>query len=790
MASLTQKNRPLALTTPLGPDALLAIRLRGREEISHLFSFRVDVLAENRTEVPFDKLLGRPISVRFEMPGAPVRHFSGICRGVTQGACDNDFTHYELEMVPSLWLLTKRFQSRIFQHMSVPEILRKVLTGLNVAFEIHGTFHPRDYCVQYRESDFAFASRLMEEEGIYYYFRHGEQGHLLVLANTPQSHALVLGGDRVLFEEITGGNRPQERVHLWSKRQALASGKVTLWDHCFELPHQHLEATQTVQDSVTIGEATHTIRLGNDGLEVADYPGAYAQRFDGIDRGGAARPDDLKKIFEDNKRTAGIRAQQEVVPSIAVEGAGNCRQFSAGHRFNLTTLDQTKKRGLKADGSYVLTAVEHDARDEGAYRTGGQTPFHYENRFTCLPVDLPFRPARVTPKPSVRGSQTAVVVGPPGTEVFCDKYGRVKVQFHWDREGQKNAESSCWIRVGTIWAGKRWGAIHVPRIGQEVIVDFLEGDPDQPIIIGSVYNAEQMPSYLGEGPDSKHAHDPHLSGIKSHTTPNGAGFNELRFNDGKDHEQIFLHAEKDLDVRVKHVHRETVLSDRHLTVGVEGQKQGNQHDEIHADKHLRVHGDHKEHIGGSMQLLVGEASGGGDQDIVLKGTRREHIEGQSHRHVKGSHTEKIEGQTSVTFVAGRKEKVAADSHLHVTNDRREKIDGTQSLSVGKDQHEKVGGVHAVEAGKEIHLKAGSKIIIESGVQLTLKGPGGHIDISPGGITIQGTIVKLNVGGPAGTGSGSKPQLPDEPAAVDEAHPASPVPPALADDSVSGSKSAP
>ena len=544
-----------------------------------------------------------------------------------------------------------------------------------------------------------------------------------------------------------------------------------------------------VQDGVPVGGVTHKLRSANNDLEVYDYPGAYAQRFDGADRGGAARPDELKKIFEDNKRTVGIRAQQEAAPSIVLQGAGNCRHFSAGHRFTLATMDQAKTRGLKADGAYVLTSVNHEARIDGDYRTSDRNASFYENTFICLPFYLPFRPARVTPKPSVRGSQTAVVVGPPGEEIFCDNYGRVKVQFHWDREGHHDADSSCWVRVGTIWAGKRWGVVHVPRVGQEVIVDFLEGDPDQPIIIGSVYNAEQMPPYLGQGPDGKHPHDPRLSGIKTNTTPSGTGFNELRFDDGKGREQVFLHAEKDLDMRVKNVRRETVLNDSHLSVGVEGKKQGNQHEEVHADKHLRTHGSHHEHIGGNMELLVGEAKGGGDQHVVLKGTRREQIGGQSHRHVKGSHTEKIEGQTSVTFVAGRKEKVTADSQLHVTNDRREKVDGTQSLTVGKNQYEKVGQVHAIEAGKEIHLKAGTKVIIESGVQLTLAGPGGFIDISPGGITIQGTLVKINVGGSAGTGSGSQPQLPEEPAKVEEAKAASPVRPAAADDSATGTRSA-
>lgn len=790
MAVYTQENRLLAITTPLGPDVLLAAGLHGREEISRLFHFQIDVLAEIGAQVPFDRLLGQPIAVRLELSGGQKRHFSGLCSSVAHGESDDEFTHYSLEMVPSLWLLTKRARSRIFQHLSVPEILGKVLDGLDVVYEIQGTFHSRDFCVQYRESDFAFASRLMEEEGIYYFFRHSESGHQLVLANTPQSHPrLPHGGDRVLYEQIRGGNRPEDRVHQWEKRQMLVTSKVTLRDHCFEMPDHSLEASEGVQESVRVGGTTHRLSVVNgEPLEKYDFPGAYAQRFDGVDRGGAARPDELRKIFEDNQRTAALRAQQEATPSIVLQGAGNCRHFTAGFRFTLATQDAAQRRGLEADGTYVLTSVDHDARMHGSYRSKGE--IHYQNTFTCLPIELPFRPTRTTPKPTVQGSQTAVVVGNAGEEVFCDKYGRVKVQFHWDREGRKNADSSCWVRVGTVWAGKRWGVVHVPRVGQEVIVDFLEGDPDQPIIIGSVYNAEQMPPYLGEGLDGKHAHNPHVSGIKTNSTPGGKGYNELRFDDSGGREQVFLHAEKDLDVRVKSSRREAVLGDQHLSVGVEGKKQGGLHEEVHGETHLRTHADQHEHVGGNQHLLVGEAKGGGDQHVVLKGTRRELIEGQAHQHVKGSLAQKVEGQTSLTFVAGRKEKVTADSHLHVTNDRREKVDGSQSLTVGQNHYEKVGQVHAVEAGREIHLKAGTKVIIESGVQLTLAGPGGFIDISPGGITIQGTLVKLNVGGSAGTGSGSQPQAPEEPATVEPANAAAPVAPAPADDSSPGSRSAP
>jgi type VI secretion system secreted protein VgrG len=459
-----------------------------------------------------------------------------------------------MEIVPQLWVLTKRAQSRIFQQISVPDILKKVLNGLDVAYEIQGTFHPRDFCVQYRETDFNFASRLMEEEGMFYFFKHSDGSHKMVVANTTQSHTDLPSNSKITYEDVAGGTRDDDRVYDWEKVQELRSGKYTLWDHCFELPHKHLEAEANLLDSVQAGKVSHKLKIGgNDKFEVYDYPGEYAQRFDGVDRGGGDRAGDLQKIFEDNRRTTDIRIQEEAVPGLTIQGASNCRHLVSGYKFTL-------QRHFNADGQYVLTNVAHSARQSGDYRSDGGD-FSYSNSFTCIPLALPFRPQRSTPKPVVQGTQTAVVVGPSGEEIFTDKYGRVKVQFHWDRDGKNNQESSCWVRVGTLWAGKQWGVIHIPRIDQEVIVDFLEGDPDQPIIIGSVYNAREMPPY--KLPDNKTQ-----SGIKSRSSKSGTAdnFNEFRFEDKKGEEEVYLHAEKNWTIMVENDKGQTVGHDETLTV--------------------------------------------------------------------------------------------------------------------------------------------------------------------------------------------------------------------------------
>jgi type VI secretion system secreted protein VgrG len=593
------------IKTPLGKNDLLLSGFSGREAISQPFLFQLECVAENATKIPFDGLLGQKITAEISLPGGSKRWINGVCFRVAQGARDATFTRYLLDLVPAAFLLSRKTQSRIFQEMSVPDILREVLKGvdgLDVTWEIQGVFEPRDYCVQYRESDFAFASRLMEEEGIYYFFKHADGSHKMVVANTPGSHSDISPGpSKLIFEAVGGGTREEDRVSAWEKAQELRSSKVTLWDHCFELPHKHLEAPEApvqIQASVAAGKSSHKLQLAaNAPLELYDYPGAYAQRFDGVNKSGGEQPAEINKIFKDNSRTTDLRAQAEASASVLVHAASNCRQVVSGHKFTLL-------RHFEGDGSWVVYQVGHTASEAADVRSdsGG---FTYQNHFSCFPADLPFRPPRVTPIPVVKGTQTAVVVGPPGEEIFTDKYGRIKVQFHWDREGEYNSDSSCWIRVATPWAGHRWGAIHVPRIGQEVVVDFLEGDMDQPIVIGSLYNADCMPPY--ELPKYKT-----YSTMKSRSTKDGGNldFNELRYVDTKGKEQVFIHAQRRMDVRVKRNMYETIGGSRNTCIGGEyAVTVGGSHD-LHVKKDVFFRGDGKieASTGGAVSVNVGGAS--------------------------------------------------------------------------------------------------------------------------------------------------------------------------------------
>jgi type VI secretion system secreted protein VgrG len=552
----SQANQTISVATPLGDDILLLERITGVESISELFRYQLDLLGDAESPVSFSDLLGQGVTVSIVCDDGSIRFVNGIVAAFTEaeqvpgirgGAT---FLRYRAEVVPKLWLLDRTVQSRIFQQMDVPDILAQVFRGITNSVRLQGQYQPRDYCVQYQESDLAFASRLMEDEGIYYYFDHSDGLHTMILGDTPQGNTPVNGNATVTYETVRGGTRPTDRVTSWEKTQRLRSASYSLGDYSFELPTQKLQANQATVGSVAVGTVSHSLKVGaNASTQIYEYPGDYAKRFDGIDPSGGDQSALLSAISPDGQRTVAIRMDQEAAHAVRVQGQSRCRQFVAGCTFQLDG-------HFDADGPYLLTRLELEASLEGTYGTAteGDPSFAYRNRFVCMPTALPFRPPRHTPRPRIDGPQTAVVVGPAGQEIFTDKYGRVKVEFPWDRQAQGGANGSCWIRVGMAWAGLEWGAIAIPRIGHEVIVCFEEGDPDRPIIVGCVYNASNLPPYLL--PDNMTR-----TTLKSRSTPGaGAGAsNELCFEDKIGSEEVYFHAQKDY-VRV-------VENNDSLTVG-------------------------------------------------------------------------------------------------------------------------------------------------------------------------------------------------------------------------------
>lgn len=614
-----QENRLLRILTPLEDDFLLVHHFRAAEGLSQLFMIEAELLHAEEEEgyqptvVDPQQILGQGISIEVVQSDGTNRMFNGIATRFSQGTRHARFSFYNIEIRPHVWILTQNRQSRIFQHKSVPDILKAVFTGFDVKDETQGSFQPRNYCVQYRESDWDFAARLMEEEGIYYYFEHSAGAHRMILGNTPGSHRDCISKSEIPYFHQVEREDLVTSIHSWSKDHQLQSGKVTFWDHNFELPGNRLDSDQPSRFNIG----------GNQTLEVYDYPGGYAKKHDGIDAGGAERSGDLQHIFTDKRNVAEVAMQALDAEHETGSGTSDCSSLTAGYKFKMTNHPNSA-----LNGQYIITQIEHSAGQMPAYVSDAPTE-PYANSFRALAHGSgapPFRPKRVTAKPIVTGSQTATVVGPAGEEIFTDKYGRIKVQFHWDRDGEFDAASSCWARVAQSWAGNKWGGVFIPRIGMEVIVDFLEGDPDQPIVTGCVYNPQNMPPYTL--PDEKTK-----STVKSNSSKGGSGFNEFRFEDKKGSEQIFIHGQKDLDIRIRNNRRELIGNDRHLIV------KRDKLEKVERDKHIIIERDVVEKIERDLHRLVE-----GKIAFETQGSVSHEIGGSLGENVGGSHTEDV-GQT-------------------------------------------------------------------------------------------------------------------------------------------------
>lgn len=701
MPEFKQSTRPIGIDTPLGEDKLLLEKFWGNEWVSQPFRFNVAMLAEPKFVVPFDKLLGQKVSVRLDlMDSKEPRYFHGIVTQLSEGpevvAPDLGvvFLRYFAQIVPEFVLLQRNFNSRIFQRKSVVDILKEVLKGLTVKYDGLDTYDPRDYCVQYRETDFEFASRLMEEEGIYYYFDHAKTSHTMILGDKPSGHLDLPKKKKIEYGEYRGlGDRSDlsDRITRWAKTQELRSGKATLRDFCFEKPDDNFQKEQVTAATTNVGTIAHSLNVGgNSKYELYDYPGGFAQRYDGHDRGGAKAASELGKIGDDGTRTVKIRMQEEAVAALNIRGEAFCRRLAPGYKFELS-------EHISANGSYVLTKVEHVASVEGAYTTNDTIRLSYGSRFECIPGDLPFRPARRTPRPVVRGTHTGIVVGEEGAEISTDTYGRVKVQFHWDRDGKKDLDSSCWIRVAQPVAGKGWGGFYLPRVDQEVIVDFLEGDPDQPIIVGCVYNAEMVPPYTL--PDFKTR-----TLLKTRSTPNGTeeNFNELRFEDKKDEEEVYFHAEKNFN--------RVVENNDTLKVGFEKKDKGDQTIDIYNARTTTLEN--------------------GDETLTVKKANRSVTV-----HVNDTHTVET-GDRSANIKQGN------DNYTIDTGDQVIKVTaGSQLVEAGTKIELKVGSNSIVIEQSGITIK-GAMITIEAESSLSAKGL--NTDVSgDSALNLKGGMVKIN-----------------------------------------------
>ena len=672
-------SRIIEITTPLDKDLLRFHTMRATEEISRPFEYELVLLSED-PQLPLEELLGAPMDIALECVDGAVRHFNGICARVSQGGRQGRFHLYHATLRPWLWLLTRTKNCRIFQEKNVPDILKEMFghhQGIaDVRVELTDAYGPWVYCVQYCESDFAFVSRLMEQEGMYYFFKHSAGKHTLVIADSPNAHTAE-------YEEPIPFIGPEERVrpeqeHIsqWSVSRELQPGRYALAAYDFERPSVDLNVRSSF-------ERQHAQAA----YEVFEYGGDYVDRADG----------------ESYART---RIEEQQSKYHRVKGETNARALAAGDLFTLAShprADQNGEEYLVVSTYCELRAGEHEARDSGAAE--------YHCTFTALNSHEPFRAERATPKPIVQGPQTAVVVGPAGEEIYKDDHERVKVQFHWDRYGKRNENSSCWIRVSQPWAGKGWGAMSTPRIGQEVIVDFLEGDPDQPIITGRVYNAENMPPHGGV-----------VSGLKSNTHK-GSGYNSLTMNDTAGQEQFNVHAQHDLDTTVENSETRTI-------------KAGTQTVTVKGDTSLTVQAGSR-----TVSVTGGDYSSTASDAIILHGLSK----GVS-----------ITGDAKGVGIIGNGEGVGIVGNGQgvgiIGNDKGVGIEGNaEGVSItGKGKGVGIKGEpdFFAEGTASAGLKApvvdiGDKEINIVGTKITIAAGGSSIVVDPSGVTIVGPLIKIN-----------------------------------------------
>jgi len=691
--AITQATRNVAVSSPLGDDVLVLRRMTATEQLGRLFECELELLSED-SAVAFESMVGENMTVRVELPTGETRYFNGFVSAFSQasGTAAERHAAYRATLRPWLWFLTRTADCRIFQEKTAPDIIKEVFSdhGFSGYVEdaLSGSYRTWPYCVQYRETDFNFVSRLMEQEGIYYFFKHENGKHTLVLCDSYSSHAPYPGYEEIPFYPPGEGQR-RERDHIydWLLSQEVQPGACALNDFNFETPKASLMAKGVIDRPHAQSQ-----------FEIYDYPGEYTDSGEG-DTYARTRIEELHAEFEQ------------------VLGTGNAMGVATGSLFTLTNYPRDDQNREYLVSSTSLD-VESDVFESGVADSGPE----FACSFTALDASQPYRSERSTPKPVVQGPQTAIVVGKAGEEIWTDEYGRVKVQFHWDRYGAADEDSSCWIRVAQLWAGKNWGAMYLPRIGQEVIVEFLEGDPDRPIITGRVYNDATKPPYELPGNATR-------STVKSNSSKGGGGFNEIRLEDLKGEEQVFVHAEKNFDLRVKNDRHEFIGNDRHLMV------KNDRFDKIENNAHLEITTDRTEKVGGDEHLTV-----------------------------TGDRMTSIDANDNLTVASDWNAESGADTNLKAGANHNQKVGQKFSLDAGMDIHQKAGMNFAAEGGMAVHVKGGMTVVIEGGTQLSLKVGGNFIDINPGGVFIQGTLVMINSGGAAGAGGGCSPTAPAAPAA--------------------------
>ncbi len=737
-------------------EADLSVRkVAGREGLSAPYWFDVDFVPASGEPLELADLSGAEALLTMRRPEGQERSVHGLLQSAEMVEVAAGKPRYRARLAPRLMRLEHVRRSRIFQAMSVPDIVKKILDEGEVKHResLSGTYAPRAYCVQYRESDLAFVSRLLEEEGIFYFFEHGQDEHVMVLADAGSGCVELQGDATVPFRGVARvGEAAEEEEHLTELERAcrLRAGKVSLRDFDFERPELRVEGQCQAQGDTF-------------GIECYEYPGGFRD-------GGAG------------SRLSRVRLEELRFGVETFAGAGTCLRFLPGATFEAAEhADSAMNRKL------LLVRVEHEAWQRGGE---GAIDQGYRNAFACLDAGVPYRPPRRTPRPRAL-AETAVVVGPSGEEIYPDKHGRVKVRFHWDREGKADEKASCWIRCAQVWAGPAWGASFVPRIGQEVVVRFLEGDPDQPLLVGAVYNGSHQPPIAL--PDDKTR-----STLRTDSSPGSGGANELRFEDLKDAEEVHLHAQKDEAIEVLNDKRQEVRAVETLEVGKDRSQEirGNQSLEVAEDdgttvgssQTLAVTGARTTAVGASHRETVARAQTvnvGGNRTIGVGGAATEtaaaaaalnvgagyvvNVGAAMNTAVGGLFSGQVGGARIEIVGATRGEVVGKDSEAQVAGDWEVEVGGSVGLGTGKDQNDEVAGAVEIEtpkpavwSAKEVKLEADKLSLVVGGKTALSIDSSGNVTFGAANFSIDGTMLTLKgsqvTKGGSASASGASPKV--------------------------------
>jgi type VI secretion system secreted protein VgrG len=709
----TLMSRTAMFASPLG-EKLAFFSMSGREAMSRPFIYEVDLLSDDDS-LDLLALLGQTVTIGVERTDGSVREFNGYVTHFSLVGEHGNYVRYRAVVRPWLWFLGQNQTSRVFQPETVPNLVQELFRERGFSdFEAEasvksGSYRKWDYLMQYRESDLNFVSRLLEQEGIHYFFRHEKGKHILVLASANTAHKASPGYERVpYFPPLERERRQEEHVSSWITSRQIRPGTMSAGDFNFKQP------------AIVTSSTSAPLKTAQANAEIYDYPGEFEE--------GADADAQVK-----------IRLEEHQVEHELVEGGGPVRGLGAGSRFSLAQFprDDQNKEYIVLQASYEIRVSEFESNDVEDVES------NFDFRFTAIDAKRPYRPARLTKKPVVEGPQTAIVVGEENQEISTDEYGRVKVQFHWDREGEYDENSSCWVRVSQVWAGMQWGAIHLPRVGQEVIVEFLEGDPDRPIVTGRVYNQDQMPPYTLPKNRTQ-------SGIKSRSTPDGApdNFNEIRFEDKKGQEELYLQAEKNMTTLVKNDQTTTVQKNRSASVG------GSDSVSVTGDRSLSVHGNLSVSVDGAGKSAVHST-----MNVTGKHTldATDTIEIQAPTHIKltvgGSSilitpseiTITAGGKASVTLNTSAIAKSSDGSTMTLDTDAKTEASTGASLALTSDVLAKSKMSAQLQLDTNALVKANADVTLD-GMNVTAQGKM-QATVQVGGSSVQCSQVGTQVGGP-------------------------------------------